>query len=286
MLKFFDIAKDGLVLRLCKPGVYYKGTRFDWNGVFRRIEKKGMEIADEWFASADPLRHDNVCGCSEEFAPIWIDGDKCVKVGVGVLQVEGGAEQYDRFKLYPVIARGERSIDVEGDCAVFTETLDGFYEYRKVVRVTSGEDFCIEHTFVNLCMEQVRTTCYNHNFFTFGAQRVDPRRSIEFPSHPTGKWRPDSVNGYMKGNALRFRRIMFPGEKCFIGNLHTPEEAGKGYAMTVRHGEVSVDIRCDKPMDHAVFWSNDRVSCIEPYVDIRLGWGESFRWSIDYTVRG
>ncbi len=59
------LAKDGLELTLCVPGLqdgYYRGTRFDHSGIFRRIVKDGYVFADEWFDVYDPYKHDAEVG--------------------------------------------------------------------------------------------------------------------------------------------------------------------------------------------------------------------------------
>ncbi|MBP5558192.1 MAG: hypothetical protein J6X71_00295 [Bacteroidales bacterium] len=44
-----DLSNSGLEVVLCRPGEYYKGTRFDRAGIFRRIVKDGYVFADEWW---------------------------------------------------------------------------------------------------------------------------------------------------------------------------------------------------------------------------------------------
>ena len=97
------ISNSCLEIELCEPDSFYRGTRFDRSGVFRRITYRGREFSDLWFDGIDPLRHDNLTGCSEEFAPVWIDSSRCLKPGVGVLYVPEGESAYDRFKLYDIV---------------------------------------------------------------------------------------------------------------------------------------------------------------------------------------
>ena len=63
------LEKDGLELILCIPDLqegYYRGTRFDHSGIFRRIVKEGYVFADEWFDVHDPYKHDAVPVPSQE----------------------------------------------------------------------------------------------------------------------------------------------------------------------------------------------------------------------------
>lgn len=281
---FIKISKDSLSLCLAVPGTYYKGTRFDWTGVFRSIVKNGCAIAEQWFDSEDAFRHDNVCGPSEEFAPVWVDDTHCVKIGVGILSVPEGRDAYDRFKLYDIVDPGCFEIVRSGDSLIFKHMLEGWYEYEKTVALVDDCAFRIGHDLKWHGDAPVASDCYNHNFFTMCQAYVGPSRRVVFDEAPSGHWRPDSVSGCIEGRELHFSRQMQGGEKCFIGDLHVPELRSEPYHFRVCEGVSSVDVSCDAPMDHAVFWSNHRVACVEPYVVFTLGRGESFRWNIYYKI--
>lgn len=291
-MDFIELNSGSLRLLLCQPGTFYRGTRFDWTGVFRAVEADGASIADRWFNGDDPFRHDNVCGPSEEFSPVWIDGTHCIKTGVGILEVPEGQERYDRFKLYRITDPGHFTVEVDGIRARFTHILDNIYEYEKIISAESPSLFSIHHRLI-WRSEGMETDCYNHNFFTFGRDNVDECRCIRFDSEPAGQWRADSVNGYISGCELHFEGPMPEGGKCFIIGLTLPAEAGKPYHFSFidrKNGAspvkaTMVDVHCDAPMDHAVFWSNDRVACVEPYVKIALARGKSFEWNIDYLIQ-
>ncbi len=65
------ISNDYLKITLHVPDStegYYRGTRFDWAGVFEGIEYRGCNYADPWFENYSPLMHDAVCGPAEEFS--------------------------------------------------------------------------------------------------------------------------------------------------------------------------------------------------------------------------
>lgn len=305
--EFIRLGKGDLEVCLAMPGTYYRGTRFDWNAVFRSVGRGGIMYADRWFDSDDALRHDNVCGPSEEFSPVWADETHCVKPGVGLLEVAEGREAYDRFRLYPILDGGSFEVAVmgegcegaDGDTAVFTHRLEGWYTYEKTVRLEDGGRFSIRHSLRWESPEGASMDCYNHNFFTMGMNRVGPSRVIEFDAPVHGDWRSDSVSGLKDEALLRFARPMQNGEKCFIGNLTVPRLADAPYHFRVCEGGISeagsdaksgisgavADIRCDAPMDHAVFWSNHRVACVEPYVNIALPAGQTFGWTIHYALK-
>ena len=61
----------GIQMELCIPDRelgYYRGTRFDWSGIFHSVQADGANYVEEWFDDYDPLRHDCVCGPVDEFA--------------------------------------------------------------------------------------------------------------------------------------------------------------------------------------------------------------------------
>lgn len=272
-------------IRLAMPGTYYKGTRFDWTGIFRSIEKGGLSYADQWFDTEDPLRHDNVCGPSEEFSPVWIDSTHCVKVGVGILEVPEGVDAYDRFKLYKIVIPGIFDITASEQELRCRHLLEGYYEYEKVVTIIDGSHFRIAHSMRWLESQGAEMTCYNHNFFTMGCREVGPDRRLVFDGPVMGQWREDSVSGCKDGSSLCFARLMQPGEKCFIGNLTVGGCESEPYHFVIEERSCSVDVHCDKPMLPSVFWSNHRVSCVEPYVDVELISRRESRWNIDYELK-
>ncbi len=304
------------------PCAYYKGVRFDRGGVFRSICCMGRSYADEWFDDHDSFRHDHICGPVEEFGPVARPGGRILKIGVGLLDVCPDASglagidvigQYDRFSLYPVVESGHRSLSASDDRAVFTHLMPGEYDYVKTVRLTGDCSFEISHKLCNLGAERLVTDVYNHNFFTLGLQEIGPDRCIEFPFRPAGRWRDDSVSAYLTDSGIRFSRRIEPGEKAFMGELHDADEnisglnrnmlckdggmagvecpasgiqacaGGKnGYSFSLSGNSMRLEVRCDAPMDHAVFWSNHRVSCVEPYIKIDIAPGQNFYWTITW----
>ncbi len=288
MEKFFMISKDGLSVELCYPSAgegYYRGTRFDWAGVFRRIVKDGRVYADEWFDNDEPYRHDNVCGLSEEFVIFENDAaGPFVKIGVGKLTKEEGP--YDRFLLYPIVDEGVRGLDIKDDSAVFTHRLEGEYDYEKKIILLDGESLRIEHTLKNISPEVLETSVYNHNFLNLDNMSVGPAVRIDFPSKPSGHWRDVMPEVSLEDNSIVFHGNIVKGQKAaFIGDLtlapsHT--ESPFSYRLSNSEKDMAVEVKVNAPVSHSVFYSNHRVSCIEPYTPLTVAPGESVSWSIDY----
>ncbi len=288
MEKFFTISKDDLRVELCRPSAsegYYRGTRFDWAGVFRRITRGSAVYADEWFDRDEPYRHDNVCGLSEEFV-ILENGaaGEFVKIGVGRLVKGEGA--YDRFKLYDIVDGGERTLDIGADRAAFGHRLDGAYDYEKRVVLRDRDTIVLEHRLRNLSTEPIRSYVYNHNFFTFNRLPIDRALRIDFPSAPRGTWRDVMSQVGFEGNGIRFRAPLEAGGLCpFVGDLTLAVQAEPfGFRIANVDAGLYAVVKVCAPVDYSVFWSNPRVSCVEPYTPLNIAPGGEYSWSIEYTL--
>lgn len=289
------LTKGALEVTLCPPSFedgYYRGTRFDHGGIFRRIEKDGFVFADEWFDSYDPYKHDAVCGASEEFDQSGYDmaevGDVFLKPGVGLLVREDDAP-YDHFRLYKVADPGRWTVTSDEDSATFIHVLDAEdwgYVYEKVVRLVS--DGCIEitHRLCNTGSNIIKGETYNHNFFTFGDARPGPEIEIDFPFGPCGNWRSEYDSVSLSEHGIRYFRPLQPGESVFMGNLRPSDGAditGEVYRMSAAGRQVRFE--ADRPFSHIVFWSNHRVGCIEPFIPYELENGEEFEWNYTYRIQ-
>ena len=273
---------------------YYRGTRFDWAGVFESIVYRGCNYAEPWFEKYSPTAHDAVCGPAEEFSPIGLDeaatGEPFLKIGVGMLEKMEG--EYDRFKLHKILDPGTRSLEITQDTITQVHQLDsarGYaYEYVKEIRLTGENTFCINHKLVNKGTKVLKGDVYNHNFFTLGLLQTGVSRQLYFPFKPEGDWRAEYSEVGFTDNGIRFTKTLQKGESVFTGNLH---EAGRGLAgspnafvLTETQTGRGVKAHCALPMTKAVFWSYHLIACIEPYIDFNVAPGESFSFTIDYTL--
>ena len=288
-----EIKNDTLKITLHAPDGekgYYRGTRFDWAGVFRSIEYKGCNYTEEWFESYSPVMHDAVCGPAEEFSPIGLDdarpGEPFLKIGVGVLEKMEGA--YDRFKLHNIIDLGRRTLCVAENAAVFGHFIDSEYEYIKEITITGENSFRISHSLKNTGRKPLKGDVYNHNFFTLGLLETRESRQLDFPFKPEGDWRAEYSEVGFAGSGIRFTRTLQKGESVFTGNLHQ-EGCGlngspNAFKLCERQTGRGVEAACSEPMTKAVFWSNHRIACIEPYIDFCIAPGETFEFDIEYTL--
>ncbi len=281
------LANDGLKVELCRPGEYYQGTRFDRAGIFRRITKDGYVFADEWFPHQDPLRHDRVCGLSEEFVTVdWTDvsvGGVFCKPGVGLLR-RPDAEPYDRFRLYEIADPGSWEVHVGKEEAVYRHVLSGWYRYIKRIMLLDGSRLKIVHALDWDAPVPLKGYFYNHNFLTFNGTPVGPSRRLRFPWQPCGDWRHDYDNAGFVEDGVAFTGPVDPSNAVFCGNLHNAQ--GPSICkFTVADGDRSVTVDGDRLLDHIVLWSNDRVACLEPYMTLHLTPGSFSSWTFRYWFR-
>ena len=292
-----SIGNETLKISLHAPdgvGGYYRGTRFDWAGVFESIEYRGCNYAEQWFEPYSPVRHDAVCGPAEEFSPVGLDevpvGGAFLKIGVGMLEKMEG--EYDRFKLHNILDPGTRTLEVIADSLTqshFLESEQGYaYEYHKTIALTGADSFRISHRLVNKGSKSLKGDVYNHNFFTLGLLETGVSRQLDFPFKPEGDWRAEYQEVGFTESGIRFTRTLQKGESVYTGNLH---EAGKGLAGSP-NGFVLKELKtgrgvkasCALPMIKAVFWSYHLIACIEPYIDYCIAPGETFEFDIEYTL--
>lgn len=254
---------------------FYKGTRFDHSGIFSSLVYKGQELCGPWFTRYDPFMHDAVQGPAEEFSPIVLD-DLWLKPGVGLLRQDGQA--YDRFKLYELADAGRWEMDGYR----FHHHLKACYDYIKEIAITADNRFEIRHRLH--AFMPLKGDVYNHNFFTMGKMAVTPSRVIAFPFSPEGDWRAEYDSVGFTSDGIRFSRALQEGESVYSGNIHKAGDDGMPYKMRLCEGSISVLISGDVPVFKTVLWANHRIACLEPYNRIDLAPGETFSWTIEYTL--
>ena len=292
------IGNESLKITLCLPdgkAGYYRGTRFDWAGVFESVVYDGCNYAEQWFEVYSPEKHDAVGGPAEEFGAVGFDlaapGEAFLKIGVGMLE-RPDDQPYDRFRLHRILDYGQREFSASSDTALYRHVINsdsGYgYDYVKEICVTGLNTFSIRHKLLNTGTLPLKTDVYNHNFFTLGLLKVAEGRCLDFPYRPEGDWRDEYDHVAFTENGIRFSEPNDKVVSVFTGNLH---EAGKGMSGSPSSFDVyetvtgrRVQARCALPMTKAVFWANKMVACVEPYLDFDIKPGEEFCFTIDYIL--
>ena len=106
---------------------YYRGTRFDWAGVFESVVYDGCNYDEQWFEVYSPEKHDAVGGPAEEFGAVGFDlaapGEAFLKIGVGMLE-RPDDQPYDRFRLHRILDYGQREFSASSDSALYRHVIN------------------------------------------------------------------------------------------------------------------------------------------------------------------
>jgi hypothetical protein len=279
---------------------YYRGTRFEWGGVFGRLEYGGRNYAARWYEPHDPNRHDSLGGPIQEFVQGGWDnsglgyaearaGETFVKIGVGVLRKpeENG---YRFTQTYDIVDPGKWTITREANAVTFTQDLSdprtGYaYSYAKTVRLVPGEPkMILEHTLRNVGTRTIETSVYNHNFLVMDDRPSGPEIALHFPFelNATGTGPRPLLD--VQGGRLSYQRPLegtesvryeFDGFGSDVANHDIRvESAGTGRGIRITG---------DRPLSHFVYWSVPAVISPETYIRMTIEPGRDFSWNSAYT---
>lgn len=265
---------------------YYRGTRFDRSGVILNLDHKGHSFVRPWFRKYNPYMHDAVSGPSEEFTQIGYDeaapGGTFLKIGVGLLK--RNTAPYDRFHLYEIVDSGKITVEKGEDQAFFRQSLDGCYDYSKLVEIPSEGRLRIIHRFTNCGGKVLDFHVYSHNFFIMDGKPVGPATRFIFPFKPVGNWRADYDSVRLTDFGIAFDRSLAEGESVFMGNLHEAEAVPVPFTFVLADNDTRMTVSgsCDCRIEYSVFWANPDIACIEPYMLVHVQPGETTCWTLGY----
>lgn len=272
---------------------YYRGTRFDWSGVVASLTWNGHEYFGEWFDRHDPTRHDAITGPVEEFltgdTALGYDdapaGGTFVRIGVGVLR-KPDESSFRRFGTYQIVDPGTWDVVTGAERIDFRHELndgDGYaYRYSKTLRL-AGDTLVIEHALTNTGLKSIRTSVYNHNFFTLDRGTTGPGLTVRFPFAPRAD-RPLKGLAEIRGRTLVFLRPLHARENVFAELEGFGTTASDyGFEMENRATRAGVRVTGDRPLSRLIFWAAHRTACPEPYIDASVDPGHTTSWSMTYA---
>ena len=271
---------------------YYRGTRFDWSGAFKRLDYKGHSYIEQWFENYDPKMHDAINGPAEEFTPLGFaeakPGDMFVKIGVGVLR-RADDKAYSFANGYDIVDYGKRSMKTRKDQLEFTHELtgpDGYaYRYTKVVKLTKGKpELVLEHRLKNTGQKAIETSVYDHNFWIIDHQPTGPTVTIRFPFAVTGEGKGFGSTILARGDSLTYTRDLAKREQVYSAGLQGFGPTASDYNIRIENGKTGAGVRAtaDQPLEKLVFWACATTSCPEPYLRLKAAPGEEVTWKIVY----
>lgn len=270
---------------------HYQGTRFDRHGEVFSLRKDGREFIGSWYDNEMALRHDNILGPAEEYGRMGYEeaavGEGFLKIGVGLL-TRFSDEEYDRFKLYPVEKEEDISEVIEPDSYTLIKKLESEKWGYILTRKTYFEDGALKiaHSLQNIGPDTLKGMFYCHNFFTLGVDNIGPDTQIDFPFKPSGHWRDEYTQAHLSESGIRITAQVVPGKSIFMGDLvatGSEKPQTTSFRLSNKSNGLSITSSVDKPFDHMVFWSNNRVACAEPYIAYEIAPGETFTWTNTFT---
>ncbi len=277
---------------------YNRGTRFDWSGIVAQVGHKGHTYLGPLHREFKPGLHDNVAGLADEFSmfdPLGYDevpeGGSFVKIGVGELH-RPGPKKYEFAKAYRIVRAGQWQVQVAAQTIRFEQRFEGprGWGYAYVKTITLSDDapvLTIARELGNLGEKPIRTTHYNHNFFTFDGRKTvgpDYRMAFGWPLRAV-QWR-DTGPMRIDGSTLHIDRELNKGESLWaVLEGFGPSAESNRVRLFDPQTQMGVEMVGDQPLTRAVVWGFDRVVCPELFVKVEVEPGQTMRWSHQYTFK-
>ncbi len=288
------LKSDDLTLTLYTPDAkagYYRGTRFDWSGVFS-VQYGKHKLFGPW-RKHDPLDHDAIMGPCEEFgtaAALGYDDAKpdesFLKIGVGVLIKPEKEEKYSQFKTYKFAEEPKWTVTTTEAKATFEQsaTTGGYgYKYTKIVAVQNAE-VRIQHVLENTGKKPLKTDHYNHNFFNADGETVGKGYEIEFGFEPKADVQKDRWKEVAKLDGKKLVFVDGLDKGTIYGELSGFAEKASDNRLTLRHKASGVGVRVtgDKPLSGCRVWAIGTALCPEPFMAFDIEPGKKATWSWTY----
>jgi hypothetical protein len=296
---------------------FYRSTRFDWSGMIAGLEYKAHVFYGPWFYKVDPSVYDfdydangvvvsdstAAVGPAEEFNTDGValgfaaarPGGTFVKIGVGVLRKPAAGEagsnpdRYDHSRTYAIVDPGKwitkKSRDSVESTQELTDPADGYsYVYRKTIRLLPGAPkLVIEHSLTNTGSAPIRSTVYNHNFFTLDNEGPSEGLTVTVP-YQIQSQRP-LAQGILetRGNQLVYLKTLAEKDRG-TATLGGFGDTAKDYDFRVENKKLGAGyhVTADKPPSNVALWSIRTVMAVEPYIAMSIEPGKEFTWTLIY----
>jgi hypothetical protein len=270
---------------------YYRGSRFDWSGVMPDLEYKGHTYFGQWYDKYSPTQHDAIMGPVEDFYPVGYDeakvGESFLKIGIGMV-AKPQEQKYFFVTPYKLINSGSWKVKTKSDEVEFIHKLEDkqyAYEYKKTVQLVKGKpEMILSHTLKNTGKKDIVTTVYDHNFFVMDKQPTGKNFSVEFPFNLSGEPRTKTEVGKIDGKKIVFLKDLTSKEQFSYASLQGFGTSAKDYDIKIENHKTGAAVRItsDQPISKLVFWCAPKTLCPEPYIQINIKPGDTFKWKIFY----
>ncbi len=301
------IIKCKLYIPDAKNG-YYRGSRFDWSGLIRKVIYKNHRFFGPWWPGTEtrsPEANDQVVGPAGEFgmgtfnmpAPPGYNeakiGGEFLKIGVGILKkskldIDPKTKKANYFfgRNYKIIEPIPWVIKHGKDWISFTQEVKNFKGYgyiytHKIYLIKNKSEFIDQYTLKNIGKKEIYQTHYAHNFTSIDNQPVGTDYELTFPFNPQIVSPSDYM--FVNGKKILFSKSLktnavFTVIKGFNTNKSTDNQV---IIKNIKTG-AGVKIKGNHPFIWCCFFATPKVVCPEFFVNIKIKPGETFKWKDSY----
>ena len=293
------LKSDELAVKVYLPDAkdgFYRGTRFDWSGVFS-VEFGKHKLFGPWKEKHNPANNDDIVGPCEEFgsgfnSPLNYKeakvGERFLKIGVGELE-KPKEDKYQFFRNYKIAKAGEWKVTKSDGKITFVQTVKtdyGYaYTYTKIL-LLDGAELRILHVLENSGEKAISTDCYNHNFFNVDGDAVGKNYRLDLPFEPKGTVVGKDSNpvATWSGKSLTFSDPLEKGSIYFELGGFNSKPGSRDARVTMKHlpSNIGVRVTGDQPPSRFNVWGMKTTLCPEPFVQLEIAPGKKASWSWKY----
>lgn len=272
----------------------YRGTRFDWSGIIRRLTYQDHDYFGQWYDKHDPLVHDAITGPVNIFdnagpAIGYAEAkpeETFVRIGVG--RVEKPSEpSYRETHTYKVVDPGTWSIQKRENSIQFTQDLperNGYgYLYSKTVSLVPGKaEMVLSQELKNTGRKPIDTDVFNHGFFQIDREPAGPGLEWTFPFEPHSS-KDFGGMAEIRGHRIVYLRELQAGERVLAPlEGYGPTAQDHRFAVENRKTGAGVRVAGDRPITKLTFWSRRMAYSPEASIHLHIAAGQTEKWETRY----
>lgn len=279
------LQNERLKIEIQEPGLFYRGSRFDWTGFISQIT---LDDAVNYCVpeQLEAGKGSGGLGFCNEFGidqPIGYDqlsvGELFPKIGIGLLKKDQG-EVYDFFRVYD-IRPSIINIDKKTDCITF-ETNDkspkGYgYHLLKEIRIIENR-LIIKYQLTNTGQYLIQTNEYSHNFIGINNQLISKHYHLWIP----GMEKIDIVVGTISRDQEKLTWPVTPDGDFYA--LINCEKKSYMCNWELFHDEIKAGVKEISQFEPSkvALWGFTHVVCPEVFIEIKLEVNEQKTWERVY----
>jgi hypothetical protein len=269
-------------------------------------------VVEDTTAAVGPAEEFNTDGTALGFAAAQ-PGGTFVKIGIGVLRKPAAGappdpprpspppgrgtagrgpqdpDRYDHSRAYVIVDPGKWITKKSRDSLESTQELndpaDGYsYVYRKTIRLLPDEPkLVIEHSLRNTGSKPIRSTVYNHNFFTLDKEGPSEGLTITVPYQIQSQRPPTQGLLEAHANQLVYVKTLLDKDRA-TATLGGFGDTAKDYDFRVENKKLGAGyhVTADRPPSNVALWSIRTVMAVEPYIAMSIDPGKEFTWMLTY----